>query len=130
MRQSKLRLLKGDRYSIPACVSLTSGSKVSLKVYCTAAIVPHIALRNGRKIPANRLCKHIHVSRPTSILVCVCVCVFPLEIGLISNFYKDICVWSESPTPDCCWFYTQFSSGLFSGMGQLWNGTETEPPNQ
>ena len=138
MRQSKLCLLKGDTYTIPACVSLASGSKVTVKVYCTAAIVPHITLRNGRKIPANRLCKHIHVSKPTynqlCLCVCVCVCIYASMHLPISRWsltiHEDICVWSESPSPDNCWLHAQFSLSLASRMGQLWNGTETEPPDQ
>lgn len=63
-RQMKLRPLKGDVYTIPASVSLTNGSKVTLKVYCAVAVVPHLSLRSGRKIPANRLCKHVNVSTP------------------------------------------------------------------
>ena len=67
-RHLKLRLLKGDAYTIPACVSLANGSKVTLKVFCTAAVVPGLSLKNDRKIPANRLCKYLHVSTPTIYL--------------------------------------------------------------
>ena len=65
-RLLKLHLLKGDAYTIPSSLTLTGGSKVTVKVHCTAAVVPHLSLRNGRKIPANRLCKHLHVSSPNS----------------------------------------------------------------
>ncbi len=98
MRQSKLRLLKGDAYTIPASVSLTNGSKVTLKVYCTAAVVPHIALRNGRKIPANRLCRYIHVSRPIHVLMCV-FSFSNLKIDWVFDFLLKISVFGPSHLP-------------------------------
>ena len=60
-RQSRLYLLKGGTHTIPN-ISLKGGGSLSLKLYCAAAIAPHLPLRNGRKIPANRLCNSLHIS--------------------------------------------------------------------
>lgn len=60
-KQTKLHLTRGTSYPLSS-LTMKDGSLLNLKVYCSAAVVPHLSLRKGRKIPANRTCKHLHVS--------------------------------------------------------------------
>ena len=60
-KQTKLHLSRGTSYTLPP-LTLKSGSLLNLKLYCSVAVVPHLSLHRGRKIPANRTCQHLHVS--------------------------------------------------------------------
>ena len=60
-RHKNLHLVRGSSYTLPP-LALKDGASLSLKLYCTVAVVPHFSLRKGKKIPANRTCQNLHVS--------------------------------------------------------------------
>ncbi len=59
---AKLKLFKGDIQTLPDSLLLQDGRKVSLKLFSMVAVLPHLRLKKGKKIPINKLCQKIHVS--------------------------------------------------------------------
>lgn len=58
--QTKLKIFRGISCTIPEYNSKELSS-VSLKIYCCVAVLPHLRLTKGKKVPADRTCSTLNV---------------------------------------------------------------------
>lgn len=71
-RKNKLHVVRGKKQPISG-VRTRSGDLLALELVVASSVVPMPTLTRGKKIPADRLCKMLHVS----LYICVqrqCVC--------------------------------------------------------
>ena len=78
-QRNKLHAVRGKKQPISG-VRTRSGDLLTLELVVASSVVPMPTLARGKKIPADRLCKMLHVSSLYTLvctywcIYCVCLC--------------------------------------------------------